>query len=123
MLTGVGDGDEAGAVEEAVPGVPPPCLVVGVHRHRRPRQQAVGTGAAAGALDGAAVALGAGKLQVALQRRSLCRRLGDAPGLRRLRRRKVMLVWMLRMIKRRFTLPFCDCAVTVVPLLLLLLNE
>lgn len=84
LLTGVGDGDEAGAVEEAVPGVPPPGLVVGVHRHRRPRQQAVGAGAAAGALDGAAVALRAGEVQVILQSRRLGRRLGDAPGLGRL---------------------------------------
>jgi hypothetical protein len=78
-LTGVSDGDYAGAVEEAVPRVPPPGLVVGVHGHRRPRQQAVGLGAAAGALDGAAVALGAGELQVAPQRRLLRRRLGHAP--------------------------------------------
>ena len=61
----VSDGDEAGAVEEAVPRVPAPGLVVGVHGHRRPRQEAfVWPGAAASALDGATVALGAGELQV-----------------------------------------------------------
>ena len=65
LLTGVSDGDEAGAVEEAVPRVPAPDLVVGVHGHRRPRQEAfVWPGAAASALDGATVALGAGELQV-----------------------------------------------------------
>lgn len=94
LLTWVRDGDEAGAIEEAVPGVPAPGLVVGVHRHRRPRQQAVRTSAAAGALDGGAVALGAGELHVALQRGGLRRRLGDTPGLGRLK--KVMLVWMLK---------------------------
>ena len=65
LLTGVSDGDEAGAVEEAVPRVLAPGLVVGVHGHRRPRQEAfVWPGAAASALDGATVTLGAGELQV-----------------------------------------------------------
>lgn len=81
LLTGVSDGDEAGAVEEAVPRVPAPGLVVGVHGHGRPRQQAVRPGAGAGALDDAAVALGAGELQVAPQRRLFRRRLGHAPCL------------------------------------------
>lgn len=88
MLTGVGDGDDAGGIEEAVPRVPPPGLVVGVHGHRRPRQQhaAVLRRAAPRALDRAAVALGAGELQVGPQRRLARRRLGHAPCLgRRLR--------------------------------------
>ena len=90
LLTGVGEADEAGAVEEAVPGVPPLGLVVGVHRHRRPRQQhaAVADGAASGALDRTAVALGAGEVQVGPQRSVVGGRLGDAPCLGRLQAAK-----------------------------------